>query len=73
MPIGVSRGSDLLGINAVVINAGEKLLLRHIQIVQIYHFFIHIDHLSFVEKEILGSTMDISTSPRIIEMTDKKA
>ena len=69
LPVGIAGGSDLLGAVHVVVHVGEQLLLGKAQVVQIHLFIFHFNHLAFEEKEILGSTRLITTSPRMMEIT----
>ena len=67
LPVGIARRGDSLRGQFVIIDAGEQLLVR--QIVFPAEIF-HCAHLAFSVKEILGSTVAITTSPRIRDSTD---
>ena len=66
LPIGVSGSCDLLGLQVAVIRHGKQLRLAQAQVAVI---IFHTGHLSFVAKEIRGSTAPMRRSPRIREVT----
>ena len=63
---------DLFRLQIAVGDGGKQLLLGHAQFLQI-KIMLHSSHLSFVENEIRGSTVAISTSPRMTAVTDSTA
>ena len=72
VPVGITRSGDLLGFRGGVIHAGEELLLTEPKRIEVNCFF-HVLHLALLEKEILGSTMLIRTSPRMTLVMERIA
>ena len=72
-PVGIAGRGDLLGLQRAVVHMGEQLLIAQPELFQIYKFLTHSAHLAFAVKLMRGSTMDISTSPRIMLSTEMEA
>ena len=68
VPVGIPRSGYFFGVHRTVVHRGKQLFLRHSKLLKIY-FLLHYAHLAFSEKEILGSTIAISISPRISDST----
>ena len=68
LPVGISGSGDLFRFRVAMTDGSKKLLVR-----KLIQFFMHIDHLPLEVKEILGSTVEMRTSPRMVEATVKMA
>ena len=70
LPVGVPGSRDLLRLQIVVVRKGEQLRLAQTQLLII---IFHHTYLALLVKEIRGSTVAISTSPRMMDTTDSTA
>ena len=72
-PVGIARRGNFLGLQRTVIHEREKLLAAHAGLFIYALFRFHAAHLAFDVKLMRGSIMLISTSPRMMDVTERTA